>query len=163
MLSDEDPIPGGSARDRISGSRPTPAKIKIAFRNLFINAVEAIRGRGEIEVRLVAEDGRLRLTVKDTGVGMDKSVLDRIFDTYFSTKDAGTGLGLPIARKIIEDHGGTIRAESVPAGDEDHDHAAQEKRLAGFRRLPQFEKPPRLRGSTKAIRPPPSRTGGSPE
>ncbi|OGD21926.1 MAG: hypothetical protein A2W03_11135 [Candidatus Aminicenantes bacterium RBG_16_63_16] len=91
-----------------------PAKVKIAFRNLFINAVEAIRGRGEIEVRLVAEDGLLRLTVKDSGIGMDKDLLDRVFDPYFSTKDAGTGLGLPIARKIIEDHGGAIQAESAP-------------------------------------------------
>ncbi len=90
-----------------------PAKIKIAFRNLFINAVEAIRGRGEIEVRLVAEDGELRLTVKDSGIGMDKDLLERVFDPYFSTKDSGTGLGLPIARKIIEDHGGTIQAESA--------------------------------------------------
>ncbi len=91
-----------------------PAKIKIAFRNLFINAVEAIRGRGEIEVRLVAEDGQLRLTVKDSGIGMDKDLLEKVFDPYFSTKDSGTGLGLPIARKIIEDHGGTIQAESAP-------------------------------------------------
>ena len=91
-----------------------PAKIKIAFRNLFVNAVEAIRGRGEIEVRLVAADDRLTLSIRDTGVGMEKDVLDRIFDTYFSTKDAGTGLGLPITRKIVEDHGGTIRAESAP-------------------------------------------------
>ncbi len=91
-----------------------PAKIKIAFRNLFINAVEAVRGRGEIEVRLVADDGLLRLTVKDTGIGMDKDLLEKVFEPYFSTKDAGTGLGLPIARKIIEDHGGTIQAESVP-------------------------------------------------
>ena len=91
-----------------------PAKVKIAFRNLFINAVEAVRGRGEIEVRLVAEDGLLRLTVKDTGIGMDKDLLEKVFDPYFSTKDAGTGLGLPIARKIIEDHGGAIQAESTP-------------------------------------------------
>ena len=91
-----------------------PAKVKIAFRNLFINAVEAIRGRGEIEVRLVAQDGLLRLTVKDSGIGMDKDLLDKVFDPYFSTKDAGTGLGLPIARKIIEDHGGAIQAESAP-------------------------------------------------
>ncbi len=91
-----------------------PAKVKIAFRNLFINAVEAIRGRGEIEVRLVAEDGRLRLTVKDTGIGMDKDLLERVFDPYFSTKDHGTGLGLPIARKIVEDHGGSLQAESAP-------------------------------------------------
>jgi len=88
------------------------SKIKIAFRNIFINAVEAIRGRGEIEVRMRAEDGSVVLVLKDSGIGMAKDVVDKIFDPYFSTKDAGTGLGLPIARKIVEDHGGTIRVES---------------------------------------------------
>jgi signal transduction histidine kinase len=91
-----------------------PAKIKILFRNLFVNAVEAIRGRGEIEVKLVAEGENVILTVKDSGIGMEKEVLDRAFDSYFSTKDAGTGLGLPIARKIVEDHGGSIHIDSTP-------------------------------------------------
>jgi nitrogen fixation/metabolism regulation signal transduction histidine kinase len=88
------------------------SKIKIAFRNIFINAVEAIRGRGEIEIRLRAEKDNLVLTLRDSGIGMAKDMVDKIFDPYFSTKDAGTGLGLPIAKKIVEDHGGTIRVES---------------------------------------------------
>jgi signal transduction histidine kinase len=88
------------------------SKIKIAFRNIFINAVEAIRGRGEIEVRLRAEDGSVVLVLKDSGIGMAKDLVEKIFDPYFSTKDAGTGLGLPIAKKIVEDHGGSIRVES---------------------------------------------------
>jgi nitrogen fixation/metabolism regulation signal transduction histidine kinase len=88
------------------------SKIKIAVRNIFINAVEAIRGRGEIEIRLRAEKENLVLVIRDSGIGMAKDLVERIFDPYFSTKDVGTGLGLPIAKKIIEDHGGTIRVES---------------------------------------------------
>jgi signal transduction histidine kinase len=88
------------------------AKVKIAVRNIFINAVEAIRGKGEIEIRLRAEPDSLSLAIRDSGIGMAKDVVEKIFESYFSTKDVGTGLGLPIAKKIIEDHGGTIRVES---------------------------------------------------
>ncbi len=87
-------------------------RIKIAFRNIFINAIEAIRGKGIVEIRLAADREGLILQVRDSGQGMEKEVLDKIFDPYFSTKDVGTGLGLPIAKKIIEDHGGSIRVES---------------------------------------------------
>ena len=88
------------------------SKIKIAFRNIFINAIEAIRGKGAIEIKLAAEKEHHLLGIKDTGIGMAKDMLEKIFDPYFSTKDVGTGLGLPIAKKIIEDHGGSIRVES---------------------------------------------------
>lgn len=88
------------------------SKVKIALRNIVINAIEAIRGKGLLQVRLHAGEEFLSLTVEDTGPGMAKDILDRIFEPYFSTKVAGTGLGLPMAKKIIEDHGGSIRAES---------------------------------------------------
>jgi signal transduction histidine kinase len=88
------------------------AKVKVAVRNIFINAVEAIRGKGEIEIRLKAGADSISLAIRDTGIGMAKDVVEKIFESYFSTKDVGTGLGLPIAKKIIEDHGGTIRVES---------------------------------------------------
>ena len=88
------------------------SKIKIAVRNIFINAIEAIHGRGEIEIRLRAEQDDIVLVIRDSGIGMAKDLVDKVFDPYFSTKDAGTGLGLPIAKKIIEDHGGTIRIAS---------------------------------------------------
>ncbi len=88
------------------------SKVKIAIRNIFINAIEAIRGKGEIEISLKAETDRFSLSIKDSGIGMAKDVVEKIFESYFSTKDVGTGLGLPIAKKIIEDHGGTILVES---------------------------------------------------
>ena len=90
------------------------AKLKIAIRNLLINAVESIRGRGEVRIATAAVVDRLEVAIEDTGAGIEKDILDRIFEPYFSTKDVGTGLGLPIARKIVEDHGGAIRIASEP-------------------------------------------------
>jgi signal transduction histidine kinase len=87
-------------------------KIKIAIRNIFTNAIEAIRDHGEINVDVIRSEKELDLIVEDTGTGMSQTVLKRIFEPYFSTKDMGTGLGLSIAKKIIEDHGGTIQAVS---------------------------------------------------
>ena len=88
------------------------SKLKIAFRNIFVNAIEALAGKGMVEVRLSATPDSLILQVRDSGPGMNKEVLARIFDPYFSTKEVGTGLGLPIAKKIVEDHGGSIQVES---------------------------------------------------
>ncbi len=87
-------------------------KIKIAIRNILTNAIEAIQKKGVISISLSRQDKELKLVIQDTGPGIDQDMLDRIFDPYFSTKDVGTGLGLPIARKIIEDHDGSIEASS---------------------------------------------------
>lgn len=87
-------------------------KIKIALRNIVTNAIEAIHDKGEIRIELAREKDSLRLEIKDTGIGMEKDILKLVFEPYFSTKDVGTGLGLPIAKKIIEDHGGSIQASS---------------------------------------------------
>ena len=58
----------------------------------------------------------LQLDISDNGQGIDPANLKRIFEPYFSTKDAGTGLGLPIAKKIIVDHKGSIRATASEEG-----------------------------------------------
>ncbi|HEV3072801.1 MAG TPA: ATP-binding protein, partial [Thermoanaerobaculia bacterium] len=57
-----------------------------------------------------------RVAVLDSGPGVPPELLARIFDPYFSTHDAGTGLGLPIARRIVEEHGGEIAARNRPEG-----------------------------------------------
>lgn len=90
------------------------AKLKTAIRNIVANAVEAIIQKGEIRITLRKESDRVVLSIQDSGPGIGKEALVRIFDPYFSTKDSGTGLGLPIAKKIIDDHGGTIRVSSAP-------------------------------------------------
>jgi signal transduction histidine kinase len=87
-------------------------KIKIALRNIFTNAIEAIEEKGKIEIKLSREKSRLRIEILDSGEGMDHDVMERIFEPYFSTKEVGTGLGLSIAKKIIEDHKGKIEASS---------------------------------------------------
>jgi signal transduction histidine kinase len=88
------------------------SRMTIALRNIIINAIEAIQGKGEIEIIVSEEKGRIRLEIKDTGIGIRKEMLDRIFESNFSTKDMGTGLGLPISKKILEEHGGSIQALS---------------------------------------------------
>jgi nitrogen fixation/metabolism regulation signal transduction histidine kinase len=96
---------------RFEGDR---AKLKIALRNILTNAIESIHGKGEIRVRLSHQPDGLSVRIEDTGEGIEKDIMDRIFEPYFSTKDVGTGLGLPIAKKIVEDHKGSIEIASEP-------------------------------------------------
>ena len=87
-----------------------------ALTNLIENALHAMPGGGVLAVRGgLSPDGRaIWLQIRDSGVGMDRAALDRIFEPYFSTKAVGTGLGLTIAKRNVELHGGTINVESAP-------------------------------------------------
>jgi nitrogen fixation/metabolism regulation signal transduction histidine kinase len=80
--------------------------------NLIINAIDAMNGRGRIEIRadLVKkrESRYCRLSIRDTGKGISKEEGAFIFTPYFTTKESGTGLGLPIVERIVNDHGGAI-------------------------------------------------------
>jgi signal transduction histidine kinase len=69
---------------------------------------------GTLTVRTQVVDGTARVRVTDTGVGMDDSARGRLFEPYFSTRAAGTGLGLTIAKRNVELNGGTIDVESAP-------------------------------------------------
>ena len=62
------------------------------------------------------EDGTVRLSVRDYGLGFSEQMRDRLFDPFFSTKTEGLGMGLAIVRSIIESHGGTITAENADGG-----------------------------------------------
>ena len=83
-------------------------RVKQALLNLVLNALEAMDGRGELLVQTSANPGAVRVDVTDTGPGIPPEVLPRIFEAYFSSKKTGTGLGLPIARRIVEEHGGVL-------------------------------------------------------
>ncbi len=92
------------------------ALIGRALTNLIDNALHAMPSKGTLRVtaRLDGDGTAVRIAVSDTGVGMDPDALARIFEPYFSTKAAGTGLGLTIAKRNLELHGGTITVESAP-------------------------------------------------
>jgi PAS domain S-box-containing protein len=80
--------------------------------NLLLNGIEAMTdGAGELVIRSHStEDGFLRISVSDTGVGLPSEKLDRIFSAFYTTKPQGTGMGLAISRSIIEAHGGRMWA-----------------------------------------------------
>ena len=91
-----------------------PALIGQVLLNLLLNAIQAIDLRGSIEV-LVKSDGREGLiTVSDTGRGIDAMHLSQVFRPFFTTKKGGTGLGLSLAQRIAEGHGGIIEVASEP-------------------------------------------------
>ena len=91
-------------------------KMKQALLNVLTNAVEASPPGGEVRVHLRQQSGAVRLTVQDQGAGIPEADRERIFSPFFSTKETGSGLGLPFAQKIIELHGGHIQAGNNPAG-----------------------------------------------
>jgi signal transduction histidine kinase len=98
----------------LPGAKVDRRLLKRTLVNLLENALHALNGKGIIEVTVARAETFLRLTVRDNGVGIEPEVKSRVFEPYFSTRAAGTGLGLAIARKVIEDHGGTISLESSP-------------------------------------------------
>ncbi len=83
------------------------------FMNLLTNAQDAIEGDGEIKIEAKVKDDFIKITFKDTGVGISKKVLDKIFDPFFTTKKKGTGLGLAICYGIIKAHNGKMMFQSV--------------------------------------------------
>jgi signal transduction histidine kinase len=87
-------------------------RIAQVLTNLIINAIDAMNGAGLLEIRtdLVKkrESRYCRLSIRDTGKGISKEEGALIFTPYFTTKESGTGLGLPIVERIVNDHGGAI-------------------------------------------------------
>ena len=88
-------------------------KLTQLFLNLFLNSLQAMDNGGTITVSTKHGDGKTLIAVEDTGQGIDEILREKIFDPYFTTKSDGTGLGLSLSAKIIEDHRGSITIESI--------------------------------------------------
>jgi signal transduction histidine kinase len=102
--------------------RADSGHLKQVLINLVGNAAEAIDGQGTVTLRARAgraalggrETDAVILEVADTGKGIPPEVEKRLFDPFFSTKETGTGLGLPIAARIVERHGGVLQYQTRP-------------------------------------------------
>ena len=89
-------------------------KIKRVFINLIKNAIDAMPSGGKLEIKSREKDGDLEIVFIDTGTGISKDFLEKIWTPFFTTKAKGMGLGLPICKRIIEAHGGKISVDSTP-------------------------------------------------
>ncbi len=89
-------------------------KLGQVFINILVNAAQAIRERGVIEIRTYVEDGRVCAAISDTGSGIPPENIKKIFDPFFTTKPTGqgTGLGLSVSHEIVKSHGGRILVQS---------------------------------------------------
>ena len=88
------------------------------FMNILTNAAQAVKGEGEVFIKVGGVPGKdlVEVSVRDTGPGIKTEIVEKIFDPFFTTKDVdrGTGLGLAISHGIVERHGGRIEVESRP-------------------------------------------------
>jgi two-component system, NtrC family, sensor histidine kinase HydH len=91
-------------------------KLRQAFMNVILNAIQASPAGTAVTVSTAfePEQGRIAIRFSDQGPGVSPQARQEIFEPFFTTKGSGTGLGLPITKKIIEGHGGTIEVESEP-------------------------------------------------
>lgn len=104
------------SHDDIPPLKVNPGGIRQVMINLLMNAKDAIRQEGLINIRLKRQKDSVQLVVEDNGLGMRKKELKQIFDPFFSTKARGSGLGLYVVKKIVEEHHGEIDVDSASEG-----------------------------------------------
>jgi signal transduction histidine kinase len=90
------------------------ARLRQVLLNLLNNALEALPQGGAVEIDLRLRRGQVEITVADDGPGVREENRERVFVPFYSTKASGTGLGLALARKFVEEAGGTIACEQRP-------------------------------------------------
>lgn len=88
------------------------SSMRAVLMNLILNAVQAMPGGGHLRVATRVAEGRARALIGDTGAGMDNEQVQKVFEPFYTTKSQGLGLGMAYARKVIEQHQGTIKVES---------------------------------------------------
>lgn len=91
-----------------------PSQLNQVFVNLVVNSIQAMPEGGKLTITVAVKDDMVFISIGDTGCGMDKEALEKIFLPFFTTKDIGegTGLGLSLVHGIVTSHGGTIEVES---------------------------------------------------
>jgi signal transduction histidine kinase len=89
-----------------------PGLLYRAFLNIFINAIQSMKDGGNIKIAIEEEKDNYRVEIQDTGIGITKENLNKIFNPFFTTKEKGSGLGLAIVKNIIEGHKGKVLVES---------------------------------------------------
>jgi signal transduction histidine kinase len=90
--------------------------VQQALLNVVLNGIQAMPGGGRLEVKLMLSNGGVHIEIRDQGPGVPPDQRTRIFDPFFTTKARGTGLGLPIAQKLIRAQGGDIRLRDAHEG-----------------------------------------------
>jgi signal transduction histidine kinase len=91
-----------------------PRKVRQALLNIVLNAIQASPRGSAVQLTVARDCDGARITVRDDGVGMTPEVLERIRKPYFTTKEGGSGLGLAVARGLVEQHGGSLEFRSAP-------------------------------------------------
>ncbi len=105
-------INNGNLNSKPYTIRADPKLLYRAFLNIFLNAIQSMRDGGNINIKIEEEKENYRVEIQDTGIGINKGNLNKIFNPFFTTKEKGSGLGLAIVKKIIEGHKGDIWIES---------------------------------------------------
>jgi signal transduction histidine kinase len=93
-----------------------PDQMEQVFLNLFLNAADAMHGRGELWLRGGASKAHVWIRVEDNGPGVPADLKQKVFDSFFTTRPAGVGLGLPVCLRIMSDHHGSIAIEDREGG-----------------------------------------------
>jgi PAS domain S-box-containing protein len=113
--------PAGSAlKIRVEGDggdvTVDPDLVRATILNLLLNATQAMNGKGEVQVAAASRNGNWTIEVRDTGPGIPLEIRDQVLEPFFTTKARGGGLGLPIAKRVAELHGGTLTLAFPPEG-----------------------------------------------
>jgi len=113
-ITDRDIFVEVSRPETLPAVRVDRDQIKQAFFNVIKNALQAMPGGGRLNIALESSDRYVTITFADSGVGIEQDRIGQIFEPYHTTKKGGSGLGLMILQRIVQDHGGQLEVHSEP-------------------------------------------------